>query len=92
MVTLLHMPEFTPEQLTAERVLVACEPYEPLLMAYISPFLRMESRFAFILASAPPARALPRLTSTIAERIPMIAMTTRSSMSVKPRGATYGCI
>jgi hypothetical protein len=44
----------------------------------------MLDKFALTAASAPLARALLRDARTIEDRIPMMAITTKSSMSVKP--------
>src|SRR3989338_10091030 len=67
--------------------------YEPLLLpAYTSACVRMELRFAWIPASAPFWRALPKETSTMDAKMPMMAMTTKSSMRVKPLLLITFCI
>src|SRR3989344_6969925 len=55
-----------------------------LLLAYISVCVRIESRLPLMPASAPCWRALPSDTSTIAAKMPMMEMTTKSSIRVKP--------
>jgi len=64
----------------------AAGPYELLLFEYqISADARRPESCDFVLASLPLPRAEFKEASTTDERIPMMAITTRSSMRVKPR-------
>src|SRR3989344_7031928 len=56
----------------------------PAPLAYISACVRMEPKLPCVPASAPFCLALPKETSTMDAKMPMMAMTTKSSMSVKP--------